>query len=169
MTVIATDGKTIAADTMMTFGSERQLGQRKLRVVQLDSISHTVLAFGGTAAVADALERWFCGGAKPELAPKLGGDASWQLLAITREGLAFYNDRVPYPCRVMPPFTMGCGGDVALGAMKAGVSPERAVEIAIEVDVNCGGEVQVVDIPEALNRAWVRGNGVVIPPRNIQA
>lgn len=148
MTVICTDGASVCADTLMTLGTERQLGHSKLRAAKSRSGASAILAVSGSAAVVDALAAWWSAGAKPGDAPKLGPDASWTLLVVTTGGMSFYSDRVPYPLSVAPPFAMGSGGDYALGAMKHGASPKRACEIACELDTSCGGPIETMDLME---------------------
>lgn len=53
----------------------------------------------------------------------------------------------------MPPFALGIGSDYAMGAILAGASAERAVEIACELDTHCGGEIVVMEIPQAQKEA----------------
>lgn len=43
---------------------------------------------------------------------------------------------------------IGCGGNLALGAVLGGADTRRALEIAIERDVKCGGEIRLFPIGE---------------------
>lgn len=52
-----------------------------------------------------------------------------------------------------PPMAWGSGCEYALGAMLAGADAKRAVEIACERDVTCGGDIQVVTL-EDLQASW---------------
>lgn len=50
------------------------------------------------------------------------------------------------PVRVHTPQAIGSGGDYAIGAMRAGVSPEQAVQIAAECDMWTGGKTVVMHL-----------------------
>ena len=143
----------MAADSLMTWGSERHFGHDKLRSVVSAKGVRAVLAVSGSGAVVDALAQWWCDGAKPDAAPKLGGDNAWTMLAVTAGGLAVYTDKVPYALAVSAPFALGAGRDYAMGAMKQGASPRRAVEIACELDVCSGGDIRVKDLAVELGLA----------------
>lgn len=56
------------------------------------------------------------------------------------------NDIIP----AEDPVAIGSGGVYATAAMKAGADAKRAVEIAIEMDVFSGGDVQVVEVDRYL-------------------
>ncbi len=150
MTVICTDGVSVAADTLMVLGGERQVGHSKIKATRTAAGAQAILGFSGTAGLVDALEKWWRDGADPAAAPRLGGDCHWSLLVMSkRDGLTYYSDNVPYPLVVLPPFAIGSGADYAMGAMKHGASPRQAAEIACELCVSCGGPVQVLDLVEA--------------------
>lgn len=74
MTVICTDGVSLAADTLMTLGSERQVGHSKIRATKTAAGTPAVLGVAGTAGLVDTLEKWWRDGADPATAPKLTGD-----------------------------------------------------------------------------------------------
>ena len=49
-------------------------------------------------------------------------------------------------------YVCGSGGLLALGAMEAGADVEEAVEIAIKRNAACGGEIQIDEIPDWLEK-----------------
>ena len=153
MTVIASDGITIAADGRTITGhSEIARGSvRKIRIHR-----GKIFALSGMAALFDALVDWYSAGALPKDAPTIASDATWTLIVIDGGGPKLFTHRVPYEDRLTYPITFGCGCDYAMGAMLAGASPERAVEITCEKEAFCGGEIQVVNIAEALGLQPVR-------------
>lgn len=142
MTVIATDGHTIAADSLMTYGSERA-AQPAEKLIRKDGRIFAVSGVG----IMNVLVDWFLGGADPEKAPKLGPDGQWGLLVIESDGrMNYLTSTMPYMQRAAPPFVLGSGGDFALGAMHAGASPAEAAAIACKLDVHCGGDIVVMYI-----------------------
>lgn len=148
MTVIASDGLTIAADGQLMLGQSEigALNLKKIRVVEAKAI----YAMDGTIALLDALIDWHRKGADPHALPVSSGDDDWGMVVITTEGVTAFNKGVPYPARWAYPLTLGCGADYAMGAMLAGASPQQAVEIACAKNAFCGGDIQVIDIKEAL-------------------
>ena len=145
MTVIATDGKTIAADGLMTFGYERGANQSEKL-----STSHGVVFATAGVAIHRTIVNWYAAGADPNNLPRIDGAEKWYLLVIDSEGMRFFSSLIPYPTRTKSPFTMGQGGEYAMGALQHGATPEEAVAIAIKMCTGCGGEIQVIDIAEAL-------------------
>ena len=99
---------------------------------------------------------WVKAGADPDKAPKYG-DQEWILLVIDGDGPRQYHHKLLYPEAQSYPVTLGSGRDIALGALRAKKSPREAVAIACDEDVWSGGEIQVVDLREAL--------GLVAAPR----
>lgn len=151
MTVIATDGRTIAADSQTTFGSER--GLRSTEKIVVDGDARRIYAACGVS-ILPVLVQWHKDGADPGKMPVLGGAENWSLLVLDRyEGqlrMVLYWKDAPYPQIIDPPFGFGSGGEFATGAMDAGASPQEAVAIAIRRSTSCGGAIQVVDIASAL-------------------
>lgn len=45
-----------------------------------------------------------------------------------------------------PYMAIGSGGEFAAGALAAGATPERAIEIAAQLDASCGDGLQVVHV-----------------------
>ena len=146
MTTIATDGRTIASDSLMSFGHERSLHPSKKIHVGKGAIYATC----GLGGLLEVLAKWHEDGAKPDAVPKTGGDEEWAMLVITRAGMSYIHSKALFAVPVAPPFSIGGGGEFATGAMEAGATPERAVEIACRRSNKSGLPVQVVDIAEAL-------------------
>jgi len=161
MTVIATDGRTIAADSLGTYGSERAPHP----VEKLIRKAGRIFAVSGVG-IPHVLVDWFLSGADPEKVPKLGPDVSWGLLVIESDGrMSYLSSIMPYAQPAAPPFVLGSGGAVALGAMHAGATPAEAVAIACKVDVYCGGDIVVMHIDglrdEIAHRHHVNGGALV--------
>jgi hypothetical protein len=101
----------------------------------------------------DVMVAWHQAGAKPDDVPKAGGDAAWYLIVIDHNGIGKFSNTCPYIERFDPPIAFGAGQDYAMGAMLAGASAERAVAIVASLCDHTGGEIQVVNIAEALGAA----------------
>lgn len=133
MTTVATDGVTIAADGLLTWGGRRlKLDEQKLRRLPDGS----VVGWAGNADEAVI--------AVEALARDDGDEAKgdYSLLRLFPDGkLAVYVDRL-IPTFTSPPQAIGSGGDVALGAMLAGMSAKQAVRAAARIDTSTGGTIR---------------------------
>jgi hypothetical protein len=142
MTVIAFDGRFVASDKMATSGV-RQVTVRKLWLH-----GRKVLACDGHAGHGMALVKWYIDGAKPSLYPPLVDADNWASLHVFEHGKPIWvYERIAHPVVVHDDlFASGSGGAHAMGAMAAGASARRAVEIACEYADGCGKGVDVIDL-----------------------
>jgi hypothetical protein len=148
MTTIATDGRTIAADGLRRtgWGCKMDMTVEKIHVRY-----GRIYALAGSYALVTPAIEWHHKGADPHDLPRCEKDDGWSLMVLERDGsIATYNNQAPYPEKQSFPFIMGSGCDYALGAMDHGATPEEAVRIACRRDESTGGEIQVIDIKEAL-------------------
>ncbi len=99
-----------------------------------------IVGFSGTASSARDYIAWLEGGEKPDK------EDNFHLLVLNLDGTAaiIFDDRTSDPVDL--PAVLGTGGDIALGAMMAGATPEEAVNLAILRDVYSGGKVTVESI-----------------------
>lgn len=136
MTVIAWDGKTLAADKMaVNFGYGGIV--TKIRRAP----DGALLAYSGTYDVGIALAEWYCDGADKKAYPdnKDGNDCRSFLMVIKPTGEIYRYEREPIALRFYDKFAaMGSGRDYALAAMHLGRTAVEAVALACELDVNCG-------------------------------
>lgn len=142
MTIIACDGKHIAADGQWNNRQHRDAHTAKKLVVEQGHI------FGicGTE-ILDVLIEWYFDGHNPKNLPHLGQNEAWELIVITPDNnFLLCNVDIPYPRKYQPPFASGSGTAFAMGAMLAGASARRAVEIACQLDLYCGPPITVIDL-----------------------
>lgn len=150
MTTVAVDasGHWIAADGLVCAGSCVSVrDEQKIR-----TRGNAIYAMSGTTCMFEPLIQWHQDGAHASKVPP-APDAQWSLLVITRDSAQHYGHLAPYAENIKFPWTTGSGHEYALGALKAGASAEEAVRIACEIDIHSGGEIQVVNIREALGMA----------------
>jgi ATP-dependent protease HslVU (ClpYQ) peptidase subunit len=135
MTTIACDGKTMAGDG---------LAARNTLITTLDATKVAMLDDGrivGTAGEKPCCRRFLAwlqdGGARPKL-------KDLAALVLHPDGrLVYHTDSDPEGTVTGIPNAIGSGCEIAIGAMLAGLSPERAVEIAADRDVYTGGTITV--------------------------
>lgn len=138
MTVIAWDGKRVAADRMSVAGSLNS-GANKL----YDGDDGEVIAICGSAAEAMEMLHWYRRGATPDEWPSRL-DENESNLIIFGSGWAVDFQGSPYPVEVATyPAAWGSGSHFAIGAMAAGKSAQEAVGLAASYICNCGYGVDV--------------------------
>lgn len=135
MTTIATDGETMAGDTLTTAGSYIVRTATKVLRAKDGRI------FGCCGPVVDAVkfQTWM---AEPALEqPKIGDDFS--ALILNPDGTVDWIDKDLVPVRYITPMSIGSGCELAIGAMLAGASPAQAVGIAGQRDTCTGSEITI--------------------------
>jgi len=142
MTVIAWDGKTLAADRQGTSGNLIR------KVTKIDRMGNNLVAFAGDLVYGHMLMHWMRGGGEPADWPKQPGEENWcALTVVTRVCILHYcGVHIPAVFPLGVHFADGVGRDFALGAMAAGADARRAVEIASELDTSCGGGVDAYEL-----------------------
>jgi hypothetical protein len=136
MTTITYRAGVMAADSRAYAGYNAPLGQ-KTKIRRLDD--GTLIGCSSVQpGMGEAVLEWYGRGAKIEDAPK--GEAKFTLLAVKPDGAAYFASdsfNLSGPIRAEF-FAIGSGEGAAHGAMHAGATAERAVEIACLVDVWSG-------------------------------
>lgn len=131
MTTIATDGESMFSDSQQT-GSYID----RVVVVKVYKVKGSLWGFCGSIAQGLVFLKWLDGGDKPT-----DLDA-FEALQVDDEGKVFNWQRRLQPVEVGTPAAIGSGGEYAMGAMMAGASPRKAVEIACELDTRSGGKIR---------------------------
>ncbi len=138
MTTIATDGRSMAGDGRGV-GSGFIRGESEVKVCKLSD--GRLLGYSGTTCAAKAyIEHLESGGERPKLADH------FLALVLDTDGTAqiHYHDDMPDDVDI--PAVLGTGGTLALGAMLAGATPRRAVQIACMRDPHSGGTISEVSL-----------------------
>lgn len=142
MTTIATDGKSMAGDGLVTSG-DAIFGYNLVKVRRAPD--GRIAGASGTGYDADAFHAWLANGGDP---PKL--NEHFEALVLYPDGTCRSYDS---DCRSIPeelPSATGSGRLAAIGAMEFGAGPERAVEIACARDAMSGGKITVLHLEPAL-------------------
>jgi 20S proteasome alpha/beta subunit len=144
MTTIATDGITLATDTRMVSGYINQ-GHAEKVVQFVDEDGETItLAGAGEYGKVRKFFDWVVEGCDPAEYSDADGEYSNFLMISKGKLYSFEGHHVPFEAPY--PVAIGSGSHFALGAMLHGASPEEAVKIAMQLDVNTGGDVIVYDV-----------------------
>lgn len=133
MTTICTDGRTMAGDSACTGHGTLHCEVKKLSLAKDGS----VIGVCGTAFDIAEFVRWYDEGREKE--PILSED--FEALVLNPDGTIWcfnYKGR----CFIhQAPAAAGSGAKFAYGALEAGVSPEKAVEIACRRDIYSKGPI----------------------------
>lgn len=140
MTVIAWDGKSIAADRQGTSGGIAATVS-KIRKLK----NGEVLTGYGYLSEVFALMRWYEAGAVKEDWPSFQTKEDWSgLIIMSPEGKITYYEYTPHPHTLKEKiYAWGGGAELALGALAAGASAKEAVLIASKYQIGCGKGVDV--------------------------
>ena len=134
MTTVAWDGRTLAADTQ---SSLYRLPVRK--IYRLNEHKHFYGACGDVQ-ICRAVHAWLMGEDKPALS-----DADKFHGLLIEDGKVFTLEsrliKIPHDS---PFIAIGSGRDFAMGAMACGKSAADAVRIAMQFDVDTGGDVDEI-------------------------
>lgn len=142
MSVVAWDGKTLAADCQVTSNGMRYLSKK---IFKLENGSLVAVV----GAVAEGLEilDWFKRGARPEDFPRDRERSA--MLIVVESGQVRECSGVPIWIDVCEPFmAWGSGKEFAMGAMAMGASAREAVEVANRFCVSCGMGVESFEASE---------------------
>lgn len=143
MTVIAWDGKTLAADKRST-NAGLITTTTKLRRVR-----EAILAWTGDHDSGEMMARWYeTDLADPAKFPECQKDKDgWARLIVCTTVGVFYYDRYPVAIKMEDPFmAWGSGRDFALAAMHCGRPAAEAVRIACLFENGCGNGVDAMQL-----------------------
>lgn len=140
MTTVASDGRTMAADTMITYGAVERINTNDPKIFKFGGCLY---GFSGRDDMVQQARDWITSGADPKKRPELEEDSVW-ILKIDKKGKcwAAYETLVFVPRPL--PSAIGGGAVVAETAMYLGKSPKEAVQVAIDLTQGSGGPVQVL-------------------------
>lgn len=140
MTIIAWDGKNLAADRLVTAGS-----LAKHTTTKIKQIGQKLCGVTGESKYSDALFAWVEDGMISERFPNIPNEDQVVLIVIDDGKIYEYWSsihRIVYSAKEYAAF--GCGNKFALGAMSAGADAKQAVEIACQYDIYCGGGIDIL-------------------------
>jgi len=148
MTTIAYDGRILAYDnSSICYYLNMTETVKYMSIYKPKESNRTHIAMAGDLSKFSALCNWISQGATPSKAP-FGG---WTLLVIYEKIVHYYareNDETDpvYPIKCNTPVAIGSGLKFAIGAMKAGATAIKAVEIARECDEYTNGQVKHINV-----------------------
>lgn len=145
MTVIAYDGRTLAADKRASYGG------MICTVTKIHKVNGLLVGGAGDFTFVMAMIEWVKGGRViSEFPSAQGSKDDWQsVVVIELDGSISLYERTPYPVRYeQPHFAIGSGREYARAAMALGFDSVRAVETAMLLDTGCGNGIDTLTLGE---------------------
>ena len=137
MTTIATDGKSMAGDSLTTAGTHAVRHAPKVHRLK----DGRIVGACGLTAECLKIVRWLDdGGDKPDISDET------EALVLGLDGTVCHIDHKFEMLEYDVPAGIGSGSDLAIGAILAGASPEAAVGIACVRDRHSGGDITVLHL-----------------------
>lgn len=152
MTVIAFDGRIIAADKRANYGSLQRTTTKLHRVTPIhgDYKGHElIVGTAGISAQGKEMIEWIRRGMDPQDFPSTQRDSkeSCACMVVHRDGTKWSFERAPYPLVLEDQkVAIGSGRDFALAAMFMGADARQAVEVACHFDTSCGNGIDWMSI-----------------------
>lgn len=142
MSVIAWDGKTLAADRRVTYGGT------VLTTVKIHrAYDGCAIGVVGSVDHGKALVEWYNNGKDRESFPRPDSDLNAMLVVIGPEGSIRHYERSGTPIFIQEPFAAwGSGGDLAMGALAMGADAEAAVRVACKFNAYCGNGIDKIEV-----------------------
>lgn len=147
MTVIAWDGRTLAADRRTSYGSTIATSTKIRRMPD-----GALVGCAGNASQGAEMLQWFRNGRDVEKFPpsqRVEADRS-DIVCIEPDGRIHIYQLTPYPTLIEDKFfSFGSGSNYALAALHLGFDAAKAVETACALDSTCGGGVDQLELLES--------------------
>lgn len=144
MTVIAWDGKTLAADRRMTTSWGAHDTVTKIGRAR----DGALWAGAGEAPIALRVLHWWQAGAVPaDFPPEASKENAATLVIVLATGDVLQYTTSPFPTLLSQPRSaFGAGRDFAAAAMMCGKTAAEAVQIACDLCVNCGNGIDTLEL-----------------------
>ncbi len=144
MTIIAWDGKTLAADKRAV-NNHRAFAVTKIHRVKRDG---SLFGISGDFVRGLEMLAWYEGGADPEKLPAFQrSNEDYAPIILVKPSGVYAFEMGPVPLKVEEPFHAGGSGrDFALAAMHLGCDARRAVEVAITFCAGCGNGIDTLTL-----------------------
>ena len=143
MTVIAWDGKWLAADKRATDGAG--IARTVTKIQRFDG---ALIGITGNWDVATELRAWWKAGAEPRDFPAKARDGNAKLIIIREDSVVIYNEG-PYPMPIeQEKCAFGSGRDYAEAAMYLGHTAAEGVRVASHFQTDCGNGIDILSLED---------------------
>lgn len=144
MTVIAWDGRTLAADKRVSFHG------LACTTTKLARAGDCLVGLSGDGSAARELLEWFRAGAAPSNYPECQKTDDWGSILVIRPGGDIHKyERGPHPLVIQDErVAIGAGRDFAIAAMHCGKTAAEAVAIACIYECSCGNGIDTLQFEQ---------------------
>lgn len=141
MTVIAWDGRTLAAD------KQGRAGYVKTARTKIQRHAGMLIGTAGERHVADQVVFWIKEGCNPATWPKAAEEGVTDVLVVLPSGVLLLYQSGPHVTPLENSFfAIGCGAEAAMAVVALGHNAHRAVEITCQVVADCGGGIDTLEL-----------------------
>ena len=143
MTVVAFDGRVMAADKRSSFGGLHAT------TTKVHSVGGMVIAGCGPTALIAEMRQWLVDGADPATFPAAQrDDTKCTSILVKRPGTPLWQyENTPHPIVIEnAQWAIGSGRDFAVMAMHLGKSAVEAVELTSLFCSDCGNGVDAIEV-----------------------
>lgn len=130
-TIIYKKGKVYADRAVTDRGTKYANGTTKIKKIEVKGVP-AVFAHSGALVVMAEIEDWLTNNPDTKYRPNKG--LNYTSFVVFKNGRLILLDQHGACDMECDTYVMGSGSDYALGALAAGASPKRAIEIAAEFD-----------------------------------
>lgn len=141
MTTIAWDGKTLAGDRRVSYGTISDA-----KTTKIAKTKKGLCGAAGHTSMCAAFRRWFVAGEKGDHPPMSKDSENATGFIIRPDGRRIMYDSAGWYEVDPGPFAMGSGWEIAVGAMRQGAFADKAVEVAAEFDGSTGTEIDMLEL-----------------------
>lgn len=146
MTVIAWDGKTLAADKQSTSAGLARTVTKLSRSMSADGKTLRLYGISGDPNVGQEIIHWHHNGLDGKDFPSMAKDGGTTVIMVDRSGVYLF-DKSAFPERIEDEFVaIGSGRDFALAAMYLGCDARDAVEVACHFQDGCGRGIDTEEL-----------------------
>ena len=142
MTVVAWDGKTLAADRRSVVSGTIRATTKIIRHPE----RRELMAITGSLVDGLEVRNWYLSGASPESFPATCRQAdNFSRMIVVREDGVYCYESAPIPIKFDDKcVAFGSGADFAMAAMYMGRNAEQAVEVACALSSECGNGIDTL-------------------------
>jgi hypothetical protein len=142
MTIVAWDGKTLAADKL---GDSSGFRRTTTKIRRFDG---GLFGSAGMGSYAAHMFEWIKSGARPETIPAFQLTDEYQnVLVVRNDGTVWIYAQSPYPFEMEDAFhAIGSGRDFAIATMYLGFGAVHAVHVASQFETGCGNGIDTLEL-----------------------
>lgn len=157
MSIIAWDGKVLAADKRACMGTLIRT------TTKIFKVNGCLVGYAGDAAFGEELLAWFKDGEQVDKFPVGQRDRDdWAGMLVIRTDKTIQKyERTPHPLTFNDAdglFVIGSGRDFAIAAMKCGLNAVEAVALTCELDNGCGNGIDSLTLDTTYLQRKLRGD-----------